>query len=93
MIGYKSNSIGDLSYSVGDSFYLSGDRLLQGEPQMTLPIGLVGTIVQTYPETNTYLIEFSHAQGCEYAMAIVPANELLIVHLDLNPNTIDVIAA
>jgi len=72
---------------------LSPDRLLQVESEMTLPIGLIGTIVQTYPETNTYLIEFSDDQGCEYAMAIVPANELLIVHLDLNPNTIDLVAA
>jgi hypothetical protein len=72
---------------------LTPDRLLQVESKMTLPIGLIGTIVQTYPETNTYLIEFSDAQGCEYAMAIVPANELLIVHLDLNPNTIELIAA
>ena len=72
---------------------LTPDRLLQVESEMTLPIGLIGTIVETYPETNTYLIEFSDTQGCAYAMAIVPAHELLIVHLDLNPNTIDLIAA
>ena len=72
---------------------LTPDRLLQVESEMTLPIGLIGTIVETYPQTNTYLIEFSDTQGCEYAMAIVPAHELLIVHLDLNPNTIDLIAA
>ena len=72
---------------------LTPDRLLQVESEMTLPIGLIGTIVETYPQTNTYLIEFSDTQGCEYAMAIVHAHELLIVHLDLNPNTIDLIAA
>ena len=72
---------------------LTNDRLLQVESEMTLPIGLIGTIVQTYPETNTYLIEFSDTQGCEYAMAIVPANELLVVHLDLNLNMIDLVAA
>ena len=72
---------------------LTLDRLLQVESEMTLPIGLICTIVQTYPKTNTYLIEFSDPQGCEYTMAVVPANERLIIHLGLNPNTIDLVVA
>jgi hypothetical protein len=73
------------------------DRLIQVEPDKltidTLPIGLIGTVVETYDKPETYLIEFSDTEGCEYAMAILPANELLVVHLDLTPSNLDLVAA
>jgi Domain of unknown function (DUF4926) len=53
----------------------------------------VGTIVEIYPESKTYLIEFADAEGREYAMAILPADQLLIVHLDLTSNYPDLVAA
>jgi Domain of unknown function (DUF4926) len=76
---------------------LSLDRLIQVEPDTIpndgLPIGLVGTIVEIYPELKTYLVEFADAEGREYAMAILPADQLLIVHLDLTSNYPDLVAA
>jgi Domain of unknown function (DUF4926) len=69
---------------------LTYDRLLQVEsdiiPNDILPIGLVGTVVETYTEPSTYLVEFADAEGREYAMAILHADELLVVHLELTPN-------
>jgi hypothetical protein len=76
---------------------LSLDRLIQVEPDTIpndgLPIGLVGTIVEIYPESKTYLIEFADAEGREYAMAILPADQLLVVHLELTSNYPDLVAA
>ncbi len=76
---------------------LSRDRLIQVEPDTIpndiLPIGLVGTVVETYTEPQTYLIEFADAQGREYAMAILPADQLLVVHLELTSNNPELIAA
>jgi hypothetical protein len=78
-------------------FPLPYDRLIQIEPDKlaidTLPIGLIGTVVETYDKPETYLIEFSDTEGCEYAMAILPADELLVVHLDLIPSSLDLVAA
>lgn len=72
---------------------LTRDRLLQVESESisieTLPIGLIGTVVEAYADPQRYLVEFSDAEGCEYAMAILSADELLVVHLNLtssNPN-------
>ena len=64
------------------------DRLTLLEPEyqgiQNLPAGQVGTIVEIY-ETATprYLIEFADLQGREYAMAILPANEVLALHYEL----------
>lgn len=52
----------------------------------SLPPGQVGTIVEVYErgENCQYLIEFSDQTGCEYAMAILKAEELLVLHYDFN---------
>lgn len=49
-----------------------------------LPSGLVGTIVEIYEfEGETwYVIEFSDAQGCEYAMATLTKSEFLILRYE-----------
>ncbi|MGK7904880.1 MAG: DUF4926 domain-containing protein [Hormoscilla sp.] len=51
----------------------------------SLPPGQVGTIVEVYErgEICQYLIEFSDQTGCEYAMAILKAEEFLVLHYDL----------
>ena len=74
---------------------LNADRLLQVESEtiarLPLPIGLVGTVVEVYEESGRYLVEFADGRGCEYAMSILLATELLVVHLELesvNPNLI-----
>jgi len=76
---------------------LTRDRLIQVEsdsmPIEQLPIGLIGTVVEIYESTQTYLVEFSDAEGCEYAMAILSANELLVVHLELASGSPDLVPA
>ncbi|MCY7323195.1 MAG: DUF4926 domain-containing protein [Phormidesmis sp. CAN_BIN36] len=75
---------------------LPRDRLIQVEPSILtdlLPSGLIGTVVETYDETQTYLVEFSDAEGCEYAMAILPIDELLVVHLELTSTNSDLATA
>lgn len=74
---------------------LNVDRLIQVESEtiarLPLPIGLVGTVVEVYAESGRYLVEFADRRGCEYAMSILSAPELLVVHLELesvNPNLI-----
>ena len=74
---------------------LNVDRLLQVESEtiarLPLPIGLVGTVVEVYEESGRYLVEFADGRGCAYAMSILLATELLVVHLELesvNPNLI-----
>ena len=60
--------------------------LLESEYQdiQILPIGQVGTVVEVYEtETPRYLIEFADLRGREYAMAILPANEVLVLHYEL----------
>ena len=47
-----------------------------------LPIGLVGTVVETYDD-DSYLVEFSDSEGCEYAMATLKTEDLLVLHLEL----------
>ncbi|WP_315789502.1 DUF4926 domain-containing protein [Fischerella sp. JS2] len=49
----------------------------------SLPRGQVGTIVEVYEEDCHYLVEFADTQGCEYAMAILKADELFVLHYDL----------
>ena len=76
---------------------LNTDRLLQVESeaiaQLPLPIGLVGTVVEVYAESQRYLVEFADEQGCEYAMSILSAPELLVVHLELESAKPSLIAA
>lgn len=52
----------------------------------SLPPGQVGTIVEVYERAEgcQYLIEFSDKTGCEYAMAILKAEEFLVLHYELN---------
>ncbi len=65
------------------------ERLTLVEPDDTaiesLPRGQVGTIVEVYEEGEDchYLVEFADSQGHEYAMAILKADELLVLHYDL----------
>lgn len=51
----------------------------------SLPNGQVGTIVEVYEEgeDTKYLVEFADTQGCEYAMAVLTINEILVLHYDL----------
>jgi hypothetical protein len=51
----------------------------------SLPNGQVGTIVEVYEEGEEchYLVEFADSQGCEYAMATLSADEILVLHYDL----------
>ena len=76
---------------------LSRDRLLQVESEVipvdSFPIGLIGTVVETYDDPQSYLVEFSDAEGCEYAMAILSADELLVVHWELTSSNPDLVAA
>ena len=52
---------------------------------ISLPKGHVGTIVEVYnqPEGIQYLVEFSDQTGCEYAMAVLKPEELLVLHYEL----------
>lgn len=54
-------------------------------PIQNLPSGQVGTIVEVYEGTDgcQYLVEFADLQGCEYAMATLKADELLVLHYEL----------
>ncbi|MEG3976700.1 DUF4926 domain-containing protein [Microcoleus sp. herbarium8] len=50
-----------------------------------MPVGLVGTIVEVY-DTGIkcqYLVEFADSQGIEYAMAILKADEILVLQYEL----------
>jgi len=68
---------------------VSNTRLTLVEPEYdsisSLPVGLVGTIVEVYDTGNEcqYLVEFADSQGIEYAMAILKADEILVLHYEL----------
>jgi len=50
----------------------------------SLPVGLVGTVVEVYEnKPKKYLVEFSDNEGCEYAMAILNADEILVLQYEL----------
>ncbi|MGL6342894.1 MAG: DUF4926 domain-containing protein [Waterburya sp.] len=51
-----------------------------------LPKGQVGTIVEVYNQEheNRYLIEFADLEGCEYAMATLTAEEILVLNYELS---------
>ncbi|MEZ2225093.1 DUF4926 domain-containing protein [Microcoleus sp.] len=68
---------------------ISNTRLTLVEPEYesvsSLPVGLVGTIVEVYDTGKEcqYLVEFSDSQGIEYAMAILKADEILVLQYEL----------
>ncbi len=68
---------------------VSIERLTLVEPEYrsisSLPTGQVGTILEIYNtgEENQYLVEFADNQGCEYAMAILKEDEILVLHYEL----------
>jgi hypothetical protein len=68
---------------------VSNTRLTLVEPEYesvsSLPEGLVGTIVEVYDAGKEcqYLVEFADSQGMEYAMAILKADEILVLQYEL----------
>ncbi|VXD23471.1 conserved hypothetical protein [Planktothrix serta PCC 8927] len=68
---------------------ISNTRLTLVEPEYesvpSLPVGLVGTIVEVYDTEKEcrYLVEFADSQGIEYAMAILKADEILVLQYEL----------
>jgi hypothetical protein len=68
---------------------IPNNRLTLVEPEYQsieyLPKGQIGTVVEIDELEGQlyYLIEFSDNQGCEYAMARLTANELLVLHEEL----------
>jgi len=65
------------------------EQLTLIEPDYTaftaLPSGLVGTIVEVYEQgqDQLYRVEFSDREGCEYALAILKAAEILVLQSEL----------
>ena len=51
-----------------------------------LPKGQVGTIVEVYhrEDKNYYLVEFADLEGCEYGMATLTAEEILVLNYELS---------
>ncbi|WP_445243751.1 DUF4926 domain-containing protein [Microcoleus sp. MON1_C5] len=51
----------------------------------SLPVGLVGTIVEVYDTGKEcqYLVEFADSQGIEYAIAMLKADEILVLQYEL----------
>ncbi|WP_445246572.1 DUF4926 domain-containing protein [Microcoleus sp. OTE_8_concoct_300] len=51
----------------------------------SLPVGLVGTIIEVYDTGKEcqYLVEFAESQGIEYAMAMLKADEILVLQYEL----------
>lgn len=48
-----------------------------------LAVGAVGTVVEVFSRQTkppVFLVEFSDSQGCGYAFATVPAEDLLVLH-------------
>ncbi|MEG4211502.1 DUF4926 domain-containing protein [Microcoleus sp. S13_B4] len=68
---------------------ISNTRLALVEPEYasisSLPVGLVGTIVEVYDTGKEcqYLVEFADSQGKEYAMAMLKADEILVLQYEL----------
>jgi Domain of unknown function (DUF4926) len=68
---------------------IDGDRLTLVEPEyqsiQQLPVGQVGTILEIYPgDSVCYLVEFADSKGREYAMAILQADEMLVLNYELS---------
>ena len=51
----------------------------------SLPVGLVGTIIEVYDTEKEcqYLVEFADSQGIEYAMAMLKTDEILVLQYEL----------
>ncbi len=51
----------------------------------SLPVGLVGTIIELYDRGKEcqYLGEFADSQGIEYAIAMLKADEILVLQYEL----------
>ncbi|MEG3905652.1 MULTISPECIES: DUF4926 domain-containing protein [unclassified Microcoleus] len=68
---------------------IANTRLALVEPEYasisSLPVGLVGTIVEVYDTGKEcqYLVEFADSQGSEYAMAMLKADEILVLQYEL----------
>ena len=68
---------------------ISNTRLALVEPEYasisSLPVALVGTIVEVYDTGKEcqYLVEFADSQGIEYAMAMLKADEILVLQYEL----------
>ncbi|MEG4443748.1 DUF4926 domain-containing protein [Microcoleus sp. AT9_B5] len=68
---------------------ISNTRLAVVEPEYasisSLPVGLVGTIVEVYEtgKESQSLVEFADSQGSEYAMAMLKADEILVLQYEL----------
>ena len=63
------------------------EKLTLLEREVTyLPKGQVGTIVEVYNQENKncYLVEFADLEGCEYAMATLTAEEILVLNYELS---------
>ena len=77
---------------------IAPDQLILVEPEyesIELPIGLVGSIVEIYKneEPHDYLIEFSDDQGNEYAMAVLPADDFVVLRYQLDESSKDLVSA
>ncbi|MEG3833734.1 DUF4926 domain-containing protein [Microcoleus sp. MON2_D6] len=68
---------------------IANTRLALVEPEYasisSLPVGLVGTIVEVYDTGKEcqYLVEFADSQGSEYAMAMLKADEIFVLQYEL----------
>lgn len=68
---------------------ISNTRLALVRPEYasisSLPVGLVGTIVEVYDTEKEcqYLVEFADSQGIEYAMAMLKAEEIWVLQYEL----------
>jgi hypothetical protein len=68
---------------------IAADQLILVEPEYDaiafLPIGLVGTIVEVHHHEagDRFLVEFADAQGNEYAMAILSANDFVVLRYEV----------
>jgi len=51
----------------------------------SLPVELVGNIIEVYDrgKEGQYLVEFADSQGIEYAMAMLKADEILVLPYEL----------
>jgi hypothetical protein len=68
---------------------ISNTRLALVRPEYasisSLPVGLVGTIIDVYDTEKEcqYLVEFADSQGIEYAMAMLKSDEILVLQHEL----------
>ncbi len=68
---------------------ISNTRLALVRPEYasisSWPVGLVGTIIEVYDTGKEcqYLVEFADSQGIEYAMAMLKADEILVLQYEL----------